>query len=184
MPEKTFEDAPEAARFPATRDALHTNDQRAAYDMIQQRRGRVPAPYLPLLGSPHVADLLERLSTQLWTGALPARVLEAIFLMTAHRHHCDHQWDTHREKALDAGLTTELIGAIAQGQIPQDGGAVEAAGRFYTTLLESHRVSDEILHGLRHHFGQRGTAELIAFCGVANTVAMLLNVQRRSDVRR
>ena len=141
------------------------------------RRGRVPAPYLPLLGSPRVTDLFEQLSTELWKGALPPSVLEAIFLMTAHRQRCRHQWQTHAGKALAAGVTAPMIATIAAGGIPPDGGALEIAGRFYASLADAQHVSDDALLHARRQFGEQGTAELVAFCGMANMVAMLLNVQ-------
>jgi alkylhydroperoxidase family enzyme len=177
MPETTPASPHAAARFPATADALRSAEQRAAYDLIERRRGRVPAPYLPLLGSPRVADLLEQLSTELWTGTLPQRVLEAVFLMTAHRQQCRHQWETHAANALAAGLSLEMVEAIAAGKIPEDGGPVEAAGRFFLALTERHHVTDDVFEQVQRHFGEPGVAELIAFCGLAGTVALLLNVQ-------
>lgn len=177
MPEEKPADGHRPTRFPVTRDALPTAVQQAAHDLIEARRGRVPAPYLPLLGSPRVADLFEQLSTELWAGALPSSVLETIFLMTAHRQQCRHQWQTHADKALAAGVTASMIDTIASGGIPADGGALEAAGRFYASLADARYVSDDALLDARHQFGEQGTAELVAFCGMANMVAMLLNVQ-------
>jgi len=177
MPETTPASPHAATRFPAPAEALRSAEQRAAYDLIERRRGRVPAPYLPLLGSPRVADLLEQLSTELWTGTLPQRVLEAVFLMTAHRQQCRHQWETHAAKALSVGLSLEMVDAIAAGKIPEDGGPVEAAGRFFLALTEHHRVADDVFEQVRRHFGEHGMAELLAFCGLAGTVALLLNVQ-------
>lgn len=181
MPDEKPAEAQRAPRFPAARDALRTVAQQAAYDLIAARRGRVPAPYLPLLGSPRVADLFEQLSTELWTGALPSSVLEAIFLMTAHRQRCRHQWQTHVPKALAAGVTATMIDTIAAGGIPMDGGALEAAGRFCASLAENRHVPDDDLLDARRRFGEQGMAELIAFCGMANMVAMLLNVQSTLD---
>ncbi|MDM0118337.1 carboxymuconolactone decarboxylase family protein [Variovorax arabinosiphilus] len=177
MPEDKPTDVHRQTRFPGTRNALRTAVQRAAHDLIKARRGRVPAPYLPLLGSPRVADLFEQLSTELWTGTLPRSVLEAIFLMTAHRQKCRHQWQTHADKALAAGVTASMIDTIASGGIPTDGGALEIAGRFYASLADAQHVSDDALLDAMHQFGEQGTAELVAFCGMANMVAMLLNVQ-------
>lgn len=177
MPETTPASPHAATRFPATAEALRCAEQRAAYDLIERRRGRVPAPYLPLLGSPRIADLLEQLSTELWTGTLPQRVMEAVFLMTAHRQQCRHQWQTHEKKALSAGLSPEMVEAIAAGGIPEDGGPVEAAGRFFVALTEQRSVADDMFEQAQRHFGERGVAELVAFCGLAGTVALLLNVQ-------
>lgn len=177
MPETAPASPHAATRFPATAETLRSAEQRAAYDLIERRRGRVPAPYLPLLGSPRIADLLEQLSTELWTGALPQRVLEAVFLMTAHKQQCRHQWETHAAKALSAGLSLEMVEAIAAGKIPEDGGPMEAAGRFFLALTERHNVADDVFEQVQRHFGEQGVAELIAFCGLAGTVALLLNVQ-------
>ncbi|MDH6164875.1 putative Fe-S center protein [Variovorax boronicumulans] len=70
-----------------------------------------------------------------------------------------------------------MVETIAAGKIPEDGGSVEAAGRFFLTLTEHHCVADDMFEQVQRHFGERGMAELVAFCGLAGSVALLLNVQ-------
>lgn len=70
-----------------------------------------------------------------------------------------------------------MIEAIAAGKIPEDGGSVEAASRFFLALTERHNVADDVFEQVHSHFGENGMAELVAFCGLAGTVALLLNVQ-------
>lgn len=169
-------------RFPPRDKAALSAGQQALIADIEARRGKMPAPYEALAGSPEVAALFEALSSRLWKGVLPAHVLEAVFLMTARHHRCVYQWQTHRVKALDAGLELEVIRAIGSDS-GLDGIAMrhkEVADiyTFLRALYGRHAVSDQEFKALAAHFDEAALSELLAFCGLATSVAMLLNVRQ------
>lgn len=173
---------PGVDRFPPRDKARLNASQQALFADIEARRGKMPAPYEALAGSPEVATLFERLSTRLWKGVLPAHVLEAVFLITARHYRCIYQWQTHRLKALEAGIEIEAIRAIGSDSgldgLPMHHREVADIYKFLRALYGRHAVSDQEFKTLAGHFDEAGLSELLAFCGLATSVAMLLNVRQ------
>ncbi|MDB5947279.1 MAG: hypothetical protein JWQ33_2305 [Ramlibacter sp.] len=142
----------------------------------------MPAPYEVLVGSPEIAMQFERFSTALWSGAVSALISETIFLITAKHFRCAYQWETHKAKALDAGLRPEIIRAIGQGEpldeLCVDQRAVLDVYRFLRALHFDFAVSDGDFDRFAAHFDEVQLSELMAFCGFAVSIAMLLNVRQ------
>src|SRR5690606_20745692 len=107
-------------RFPPISKEHLSSEQRTVYERIEASRGSLPAPYYVLLDTPQVADLFERLSSQVRDGVLPKHILEAVFLATARRHKCAYQWLAHVTVAERVGLSPRAIQAIGSGDIPED----------------------------------------------------------------
>jgi alkylhydroperoxidase family enzyme len=163
-------------RFPdRPRDTLD-GGEREAFDRIAARRGKVPAPFVPLLKSPEVADLFEQFSARLWTS-LPADLLEAVFLMVARRCRCAYQWHTHVPKGLAAGLSADDIARLSRGEALADGLRGDVT-RFVLALHTEAVVPQATYEAVVRQLSERGTVELVAFCGAAHTVALLLNVRQ------
>lgn len=160
--------------FPSA-DTLPASE-REVLDLIERRRGKLPAPFVPLLKSPVAADLFEQLSTYLWSS-LPIAVLETVFLMTARHCRCTHQWDTHVPKARAAGLTETDISTLAQG-LPLPDGVLGDVSRFVGMFHHDQRVSQALFDAVRSALSDRGVVDLVMFCGSAHTVAMLLNLRQ------
>ena len=165
-------------RFPPLVRAALPADQQAAHDRIEQRRGRIPAPFVPLLASPEVAEAFDKLSASLQHGSLPAMVREAVFLITARRQRCAYLWINHVEKAMHAGLDESALAALANDEIPAAPAAVASAGSFVKALLENHRIPQPLFEKTVKVLGLAGVVELTAFCGFAASVAMLLNMRQ------
>jgi 4-carboxymuconolactone decarboxylase len=165
-------------RFPPISKELLPDNQRAVYEGIQRRRGKMPAPYFALLSSPDVADLFEQYSTLLWDGVLPRDILEAVFLATAVRYRCRFQWVNHVDRALEAGLSPDAMDSIGRGVVPEQPDDLACVLTFVDMLASEHRVSDALFDAVTTRFGKQGLAELVAFCGVSASIAMLLNVRQ------
>jgi alkylhydroperoxidase family enzyme len=170
--------AVENDRFPRVSKELLPDNQRAVYEGIEGRRGKIPAPYFALLSSPDVADLFEQYSTLLWDGVLPRDILEAVFLATAVRYRCRFQWMNHVDRALDAGLSADAMETIGRGSVPDQPDDLACVLKFVDMLAREHRVSDALFDAVTQRFGKQGVAELVAFCGVSVSIAMLLNVRQ------
>lgn len=165
-------------RFPALAKAALPAGQHPAYDRIEQRRGRIPAPFAPLLASPDVAEAFDRLSETLQHGTLPAVVREAVFLITARQHRCAYLWMNHRGKASQAGLDEAAQSALGRGALPAGPANVVAAARLVHALHADHRVPQPVYDEAVQALGVRGVVELTAFCGFSASVAMLLNLRQ------
>lgn len=170
-------------RFPSDRQALPAS-LHATFDAIAGRRGTVPAPYLPLLASPEVAERFEQFSARLWGGRLGRDVQELVFLVTAQAWGCRHQWVTHEPKALAAGIGAPVIDALRAGR--DIGGLAEgprllAAARVARRLQMRQPLDDELFTEMTQAFDAAEVSELLAFCALAASIAMLLNANERTE---
>lgn len=166
-------------RFPdvdATASPL-TQECRAT---IAGRKGSLPAPYGLLTHSPSVAHAFDAMSTALWTGDVPRRVTEGLFLVNARRHLCRYQWVRHVEKAREAGLANAVIDSLAIGEEPSKEAdpAFNAAWHLADKLQQSGPVSDQLFDVLGQHYDSKAIAELTAFCGFASIVSNALRVRQ------
>ena len=165
-------------RFPERPSSELSEEQRAVHQMIEARRGRVPAPFMPLLGSPVTADLFERLSAHLWSR-LPSDVLEGVFLMMAQRMRCDYQWHTHVDKALAAGVSVEEIAVIEQGGTLERG-LLGSVSCLVGALHRGDEIPQSLFEDLKERLTEPGLVDLVVFCGNAFTVASLLKLRQPS----
>lgn len=165
-------------RFPTPMLSELPGPQRAVYERIVEGRGKLPRPYWTLLASPDVTELMGKLSQQLWKGALPRAVLEAVFLSVARVQHCQYQWDNHLTKAMDAGITQESLEVMRDGRIPVQSESLAAALTFVDEMQRMKRAQDSTFAAVISHFGEQGMAELCAFLGFATTISFLLNAQQ------
>lgn len=167
-------------RFPPrARDAM-SSAELDALDEIVGARGMLPGPASLMLHAPDAARAYDAWSRALWVGALPAHVGELVFLYLARVHRCRYQWINHAGKARKAGITDPLIDALGRDDTPPAGTAGELleTWRFVDELHTRHAVSDGTFNAITARFGVRGAAELAAFCGLAASVALLLNVRQ------
>lgn len=147
---------------------------------LAERKGSVPAPYGLLLHSPAVAQAFEALSSALWQGELPHRVMEGLFLLNAQRRQCRGQWVRHVAKARAAGLAQEVIDGLGAGAEParaQDP-AFHAAWLLATRLQGPGPVEDALFAQLQQHYSAAAIAELSSFCGFASIVSNALRVRQ------
>ncbi|MBU4609345.1 carboxymuconolactone decarboxylase family protein [Achromobacter sp. GG226] len=189
---------PDAGRdryVPVAPDALDTAS-RALYERLLAERGRVPAPFVPLLATPPVGEAIAQWSAALQAGALPDAVREAVFLRVARRQRCRYLWANHVGRARAAGLPDTVIAALASGapvapahavaatvaddQTRQALAAVAPALALTTALLETAVVTDAQVDAVQAVLGTRGVVELTSFCGFAVSVALLLTLRQPS----
>lgn len=180
--ELSIQDQPRRDRFPLRENSMLNNEQKRVVQEIESKRGKIPAPYTPLLGSPHTARQFECLSASLWKGALPVRILEFVYLVTASEYRCIYQWQAHKCKGLDAGISAELIHAIGKRELLKStkhaAEDLMAIHLFLRELHTDHRVAEATFARLASHFDEVQMSELLAFCGMAASVALLLNVRQ------
>ena len=100
-------------------------------------------------------------------------------MLTARFWGGQYVWYSHRQQALDAGLSPAFISAMAAGERPADMTADEAAiYEFCTELLATRQVSDAHYKAMVDRFGERGVVELVGLMGQYHTTTMLFAVDR------
>jgi 4-carboxymuconolactone decarboxylase len=133
------------------------------------------------LRSPEMAELSRPLAAYLRTKstAIPAKLKEIAILLTARFWGGQYVWYSHRQYAIEAGLSVAFIDAMAAGERPANMVPDEAiVFGFCEELLATRQVSDATFKALADRFGERGVVELVGLMGQYHTVTMLFAVDR------
>jgi 4-carboxymuconolactone decarboxylase len=142
-----------------------------------ERRG-AGGPFNVLLRSPEMGDLAQQFGASMrFHSSIPPRLNELAIIITA-RHWTSHfEWYAHRRAAEAAGVSPEIVQAVAEGRRPPEMQPdEEAVYNFCTELLTAKQVSDATFLAARERFGERGVVDLIGVTGYYGLVSMLLNV--------
>src|SRR5262249_8059672 len=132
-------------RFKPLSYAELTPEQRAFADR-EIAGGRKPetGPFNIYLRSPEMAELSRPFSDYLrFKAPAPRKLKEIAIMLTARYWSGQYVWYSHRQQALDAGLSPAFIAALAAGERPANMAADEATTYdFVTQLLTTRQVSD------------------------------------------
>ncbi len=158
-----------------------TPDQKAYADR-ELAAGRKPdtGPFNIYLRSPEMAELSQPLSNYLrFKAPMPRKLKEIATMLTARYWGGQYVWYSHRQQALDAGLSPAFITAMANGERPSAMSPDEATMfDFVTQLLETRQVSDANFKALVGVVGERGVVETLATIGHFTGLTMMFAVDR------
>ncbi len=144
--------------------------------------GRKPetGPFNIYLRSPQMAELSRPFVDYLrFKAPTPRKLKEIAIMLTARYWGGQYVWYSHRQQALDAGLSPAFIAAMAAGERPANMAADEATVYdFCTQLLSTRQVSDANFKAMVNVVGERGIVELIATMGHFTGLTMLFVVDR------
>jgi 4-carboxymuconolactone decarboxylase len=133
------------------------------------------------LRSPEMAELSRPLDAYLRTNstAIPAKLKEIAIMLTARFWGGQYVWYSHRQQALDAGLSAAFIDAMAAGTRPAAMTADEAVVLdFCEQLLATRQVSDANFKAMVDRFGERGIVEMVGLMGRYHALSMLFAIDR------
>jgi 4-carboxymuconolactone decarboxylase len=180
--------AAEAPRFtlrgdrfaPLTWETMTPEQKAMTEHVLAGKRGSLNGPYNVLLRSPEMGDLAQQFGAYTrFDTSIPHKLNELAILVTARFWNAQYEWYAHHKYGLAAGLSPDLIAAIAAGERPRDMAPEEAAVYdFCHELLETRQVSDATFAAAKQHFGERGVVDLMGVMGYYNLVSMALNVDR------
>jgi 4-carboxymuconolactone decarboxylase len=158
-----------------------TPDQKAMVnDLLSGRRTSLDGPFNALLRSPEMGNLAQKLGAYLrFRTSVPQRLNEMAILMTGRWWLAQFEWVAHKELALKAGLSINVIDALQEGKRPAQMQADEAVVYdFCTEMREKRRVSDATYQAAVSLLGERGVIDLAAVIGYYDLVCMVLNLDR------
>jgi len=158
-----------------------TEDQRQCADaLIRGPRKGVVGPFIPLLQTPRLLNLMEPLGAELrFHGRLEDRIRELVVLAVARHTSNQFEWTVHVPLAVEAGVSRNTISAVLERRVPAGGPEDESlALEFANTLMSNHAVPDSLYDGVHATFGDEGTVELSALIGYFVTVCWIMNVAR------
>jgi 4-carboxymuconolactone decarboxylase len=158
-----------------------TDAQKQAMQEFKAARGAdVSGPFVPLLRSPEVMNRARAMGDYLrFKSTLPPRLSEFVILLTAREWTQNYEWDAHARLALQAGVATETVDAIAKGRRPDHLTEDEAILYALNTELQHHKsVSDETYARAVKRFGEQGVIDAVGITGYYTFLAMVLNTAR------
>jgi 4-carboxymuconolactone decarboxylase len=117
---------------------------RAIEDFKAARSVGISGPFVPLLRSPELMSRARAMGDYLrYKSSLPPRLSEFVILLTARRWTQQYEWNAHAPLALQAGVSRDIVSAIAEGRRPD--GMTSDQDALYTLCDELQRnqsVSD------------------------------------------
>lgn len=165
---------------PLTYADLTPEQKTLAEHVMSGERGSLNGPFNVYLRSPEMGDLAQKLGayTRFHTS-VPKKLNEFAIIITARFWNSQYEWLAHRKNAADAGLSSEIIEAVATGKRPASMQPdEEAVYNFCTELLDTRQVSDKTFGAAKSKLGEQGVVDLIAVMGYYDIVSMALNVDR------
>lgn len=148
--------------------------------LYASKRGGANGPFNVMLRSPEMGDLAQNLGSYLrFHTTVPLKLNEFAILITARALTVQYEWIAHRKAALAAGLSPQIIEAVAVGKRPASMQPdEEVVYNFTKELVDTHQVSDSAFHAAVDKFGERTVVDLIGTIGYYHFVSMMLNVDR------
>jgi len=158
-----------------------TPEQKTMIDhLLAGERGGANGPFNVLLRSPEVGDLGQQFGGAMrFRTALPRDVSEVIIIMTGRFWTSQYEWYSHKNAALQNGVTPAIVDAIAAGKRPTGmRPEMEVAYNFIDELLTTHQVTDATFKAAKDRYGERGVVDIVGLSGWYGLVSMVLNVDR------
>jgi 4-carboxymuconolactone decarboxylase len=154
-----------------------TVQQLELYDRIAGARGAVRGPFNMWLYSPELCDKVEALGRFVrFDSSIPPRLRDIAILATARHWDSSYMWHSYSRRALETGVTAEVIAAIAERRVPPfERDEDKAVFAYATELLGRHHVAKPTFDAGIAALGKTGLVELTALIGNYSMVAMALN---------
>jgi 4-carboxymuconolactone decarboxylase len=168
-------------RFKAlTWDQMNPEQRAMITSILSGSRRSLGGPFNVLLRSPEMGDLAQKLGEYArFRPAVPAKLREMAIILTARHWTSHYEWYAHRNAAAQAGLSADIITAIANRRRPANMQPdEEAVYTFATELLETKQVSDATFKTAVDRFGEKGVVDIVGTMGYYQLVSMLLNVDQ------
>lgn len=146
----------------------------------QYMSNREMSTIYPGVRSPELTQLMLNAITYLRVGAVPRKLHELAVLMVARSWTAQYEFQSHHQHAREAGLSEDIIEAIAAGKRPISMKPDESAVyNFCSELLSTQQVSDSTYDALKQQLGsERAVVELIGAMAIYDYVSMLHVVDR------
>lgn len=155
-----------------------TDRQRELADRIIAKRGKIGGPFKVWLHSPELCDRVEALGAFVrFDCSMPERIREYALLIASRHFDAQFSWNSHIDKAIETGIPSAAVQALATWADPDFGDDVELATfhAFSTELLTTHFVSDDTFARARAVFTDQQLVDAIGLLGNFTLLSMCLN---------
>ena len=168
-------------RLPEIPAAQYDTDQKKAAEEFQAAR-KVPlsGPFQTMMYSPEVMSRARAMGDYLrFNSAIGNTLSELVILVTARAWSQGYEWAAHQPIALKAGISKEIVDAIAEGRRPTTMSDDEAIAYDFTMELQHNKgVSDATFAKAEKRFGKKGAVDIAGISGYYTFLAMQLNMAR------
>jgi 4-carboxymuconolactone decarboxylase len=161
-------------------DKMTVAQKKAVDEFVAGRGAPVLGPFIPLLRSPEVFLRAKTLGDYLrFKTGLPPKLRELAILVTARQWTQQYERSFHSAVAIKAGLSPEIIKAVAEGRRPMGmSDEEEIVHDFCIELHHNKSVSDAIYARALAKFGERGIIDLASVNGYYALLSIAMNVAR------
>ncbi len=145
---------------------------------LLDRRGQLLGPFNAFLGNPEITRALLAFDAALKTKvSFSERVREAVIIAVGGVWDAKYELYSHLIMGRKAGLSSEMIEALAAGELP-DGLAPEEAlaARVAREMSTKHRIDDALYEEAERTFGAKGLYEIGALIGEFSVTCTILNL--------
>jgi 4-carboxymuconolactone decarboxylase len=165
---------------PIPADQTTPAQQQAIADFRAARKAELTGPFIPLLRSPELMTRTRALGDYLrYQTRLGPRHSEFVILMAARRWSQQYEWAVHYPIAIKAGVTPEVVKAIAERRRPAGMTGEEATlYDFCDELMGTQAVGDAAYARMVASFGEQGVVDTVGIVGYYTMLAMVLNTAR------
>ena len=165
---------------PLTWDEMTPEQKTMIEHLLAGDRKGVGGPFNILLRSPEMGDLAQQFGGSMrFHSSIPSRLNEFAIILTARFWTAQYEWNAHRRAAAQAGLSEDIIQAVAAGVRPTKMAPdEEIVYTFCTEVLKTHQASDATFAATKKAFGEKGVVDLMGVMGWYQFVSMMLNVDR------
>ena len=165
---------------PISPDAYDQAQKDAAADFFATRKVGFSGPWHVFIRSPELLTHAQRMGEYLrYRCKLSGRISEFVILLVARDWTQDFEFGTHRKHGLKAGLTEDVVAAIAEGRRPQGlDEELSLIWDFVTEVQRARRVSDTTYGLALARFGEQGVIDLAGIIGYYSLLALTMNVAR------
>lgn len=165
-------------RYPPIAPADWTETQRKyAQPLLDGPRKAVISPFVPLLRSPELMDLVQATGEYLrYRSAIGVRLTELAILITARFWNQQVEWAIHAPIAAREGVDQSIIENLRLGQPPRfDRADEQCVFDCVTELLEHKSLSDETHIRAQALFGDQGVIDLFGVAGYYTLLSIVMN---------
>ena len=163
---------------PLSLDMMTAAQRKAADELAAGPRKGVKGPFIPLLRAPELMDRLQKVGEYLrFQSSLEPRIGELVMLIVSREWTQQFEWSVHVPLGQKAGLSEEIVRAIADGRRPNGMKSdEETVYDFCDELLRTKGVCDFTYQRAVVAFGEHGVIDILGVAGYFTTVSMVMNV--------
>ena len=170
------------SRLPDIPPAQYDAEQKKAAEEFQAAR-KVPlsGPFQTMMYSPEVMSRARAMGDYLrFHSAIGNTLSELVILITARAWSQGYEWSAHQPLALKAGISRDIVDAIAEGRRPTTMSADEEIAYDFTMELQHNKgVSDTTYAKAEKRWGKKGAVDIAGISGYYTFLALQLNMARQ-----